>query len=173
MSGKYTTVPYGYEPPAASRKGTLTFYDSFEHVTDEQLERAAATADTRSFEQLVLYPLHESTVKRISRDAVQAYYKREDRLHDWRREHPASRIRVESLEGKRKKYTPIDTALRHLTAEYKAPHFLYLTSEMANQFASFDSFNDWIKELRLIIDGQPVKLHPKLEQNAHRWEWAE
>lgn len=25
MSGKYTTVPYGYEPPAASRKGTLTF----------------------------------------------------------------------------------------------------------------------------------------------------
>jgi len=173
MSGKYTTVPYGYEPPAASRKGTMTFYDSFEDVTDEQLERAAAMADTRSFEQLVLYPLHESTVKRMSRDAVQAYYKREDRLHDWRRDHPASRIRVESLEGKRKKYTPIDTALRHITAEYKAPHFLYMTSEMANQFASFDSFKDWIKEVRLIIDGESVKLHPKLEQNTHRWEWAE
>jgi len=173
MTGKYTTVPYGYEPPAASRKGTLTFYDSFEDVTDEQLERAAAMADTRSFEQLVLYPLHESTVKRMSRDAVQAYYKREDRLHDWRRDHPASRIRVESLEGKRKKYTPIDTALRHITAEYKAPHFLYMTSEMANQFASFDSFKDWIKEVRLIIDGEPIKLHPKLEQNTHRWEWAE
>ncbi|MGC5771770.1 hypothetical protein [Paenibacillus pabuli] len=173
MSGKYTNVPYGYEPPPATRKGTLIFYDSFEHVTDEQLERAAATADTRSFEQLVLYPLHESTVKRMSRDAVQAYYKREDRLHDWRRDHPESRIRVESLEGKRKKYTPIDTALRHITAEYKAPHFLYLTVEMANQFASFDSFKDWIKEVRLIIDGDPVNLHPKLEQNTHRWEWAE
>ncbi|QOS78649.1 hypothetical protein JNUCC31_28770 [Paenibacillus sp. JNUCC31] len=173
MSGKYTTVPYGYEPPAATRKGTLTFYDSFEHVTDEQLERAAATADTRSFVQLVLYPLHENTVKRMSRDTVQAYYKREDRLHEWRRDHPGSRIRVESLEGKRKKYTPIDSALRHITAEYPSPHFLYMTSEMANLFASFDSFNDWIKELRLIIDGQSAQLHPKLEQNSHRWEWAE
>lgn len=75
MSGKYTTVPYGYEPPAASRKGTLTFYDSFEHVTDEQLERAASTVDTRSFLQLVLYPLHESTFKRMSKEPIRAYYK--------------------------------------------------------------------------------------------------
>lgn len=75
MSGKYTSVPYGYEPPAASRKGTLTFYDSFEHVTDEQLERASAMVDTRSFIQLVLYPLHESTFKRMSKDSIQAYYK--------------------------------------------------------------------------------------------------
>ncbi|MEK4273805.1 hypothetical protein [Paenibacillus sp. FSL R7-0026] len=173
MSGKYTSVSYGYEPPAASRKGTLTFYDSFEHVTDEQLERAAATADIRSFVQLVLYPLHESTFKRMSKGTIQAYYKREDRLHDWRREHPTSRIRVEGLEGKRKKYTPVDSALRHITAEYPAPHFLYLTIEMANMFASFDSFKDWIKELRLIIDGSSEYLHPMLEQNRHRWEWAE
>ena len=173
MSGNYTTVPYGYEPPAASRKGTLIFYDSFEHVTDEQLERAAVTSDTRAFTQLVLYPLHESTVKRMSKDGVQPYYKREDRLHEWKRDHTGFRIKVEGLEGKRKKYTPIDSALRHLTAEYPAPHFLYLTSEMANLFASFDSFKDWITKLRLLIDGQQDTLHPKLEQYAHRWEWAE
>lgn len=75
MSGKYTNVPYGYEPPPATRKGTLIFYDSFEHVTDEQLERAAAIADTRSFVQLVLYPLHENTVKRMSKDGVQPFTK--------------------------------------------------------------------------------------------------
>ncbi|PQP81135.1 hypothetical protein C0Q44_22135 [Paenibacillus sp. PCH8] len=173
MSGKYASVPYGYEPPAVSRKGTLTFYDSFEHVTDEQLERAAAALDTRSFVQLVLYPLHEATVKRMTRDAVQAYYKREDRLHDWRRNHPTLRIRVEGLEGKRKRYTPLDTALRHITAEYPAPYFLYMTVEMANLFASFDSFKDWIKELRIIIDGQSEDLHPRLEQYRHRWEWAD
>lgn len=80
---------------------------------------------------------------------------------------------MEGLEGKRKKYTPVDSALRHITAEYPAPHFLYLTIEMANMFASFDSFKDWIKELRLIIDGPSGDLHPRLEQNRHRWEWAE
>ncbi|NUU76587.1 hypothetical protein [Paenibacillus xylanilyticus] len=173
MSGKYASVPYGYEPPPASRKGTLIFYDSFEHVTDEQLERATVAADTRSFTQLVLYPLHESTVKRMSKDGVQAYYKREDRLHDWRRDHMEFHIKVEGLEGKRKKYTPIDSALRHLTSEYPAPHFLYMTVEMANLFASFDSFKDWITKLRLLIDGQTDSLHPKLEQYAHRWEWAD
>ncbi|CAI6039404.1 hypothetical protein PAECIP112173_00950 [Paenibacillus sp. JJ-100] len=173
MSGKYTNVPFGYEPPVPSRKGTLIFYDSFEHVTDEQLERAASMMDARGFKQLVLYPLHESTVRRMSRDAVQSYYKREDRLHAWRRDHASSTVRVEGLEGKRKKYTPIDTALRHIQAEYPAPLFLYMTSEMANLFASFDSFTDWIKELRLIIDGHSVDMHPRLEQFQHRWEMAE
>ena len=79
MSGKYANVPFGYEPAQPSRKGTLIFYDSFENVTDEQLERAAAIVNARAFKQLVLYPLHESTVKRMSRNAVQSYYKREDR----------------------------------------------------------------------------------------------
>lgn len=173
MTGKYTNVPYGYEPAAPSRKGTLIFYDSFEHVTDEQLERAAAIMDARAFAQLVLFPLHESTVRRMSRDAVQPYYKREDRLHEWRRDQSSSMIRVEGLEGKRKKYTPMDTALRHIQAEYPAPLFLYMTAAMANQWASFDSFTDWIKELRLIIDGQPGEMHPRLEQYRHRWEWAD
>jgi hypothetical protein len=173
LSGKYANVPFGYEPAEPSRKGTLIFYDSFENVTDEQLERAAAIMNARAFKQLVLYPLHESTVKRMSRDAVQSFYKREDRLHEWRRDHASAPIRVEGLEGKRKKYTPIDTALRHIQAEYPSPLFLYMTLEMANQWATFDSFMDWIKELRLIIDGQPEEVHPRLEQYRHRWEWAE
>jgi hypothetical protein len=172
LSGKYTNVPYGFEPAAPTRKGTLVFYDSFQHVTDEQLERAATILDTRAFKQLVLYPLHESTVKRMSRDAVQSFYQREDRLHEWRRDHSSLPIRVEGLEGKRKKYTPIDSALRHIQTEYAAPLFLYMTAEMANLWASFDSFTEWIKQVRLIVDGQPGEMHPKLEQYRHRWEWA-
>lgn len=173
MTSTYKTVPFGYEPPPASRKGTLVFYDSFEHITDEQLERAAQLAESRSFQQLVLYPLHESTVKRWSKEEVRPYYKREDRLHGWRVEHNDSRIKVEGLEGKRKKYTPMDTALRHLTDLYPAPIFLILTTDMANQFASFDSFEEWIKRLRIIIDGSPETVHPRLEQYRNRWEWAE
>ncbi|WP_145409490.1 hypothetical protein [Paenibacillus xylanexedens] len=173
MANSYTNVPYGYEPPAASRKGTLIFYDTFEQITDGQLEHALNLANSRAFAQLVLYPLHESTFKRMRPGSILPYFKREDRLHEWRREHSDARIRVEGLEGKRKKYTPMDTALRHIKAEYPAPHFLYLTTEMANLFASFDSFNEWIKEVRIIIDGPATELHPRLEQNKNRWDWAE
>lgn len=91
-------VPYGYEPPVEQRKGTLVFYDSFEHITDQELVIAAKTATDRRFTKLVLYPLHEETVRRMTKEPVSAYYKREDRLHEWKREQGLSFITVESLE---------------------------------------------------------------------------
>ncbi|WP_178025495.1 hypothetical protein [uncultured Paenibacillus sp.] len=167
-------VPFGYEPPAPSRKGTLIFYDPFDSISDEGLLRAAEEAETRKFAKLVLYPLHEETMRRMSKDPVSPFYRREDRLHEWKRERKgaAPAIVVESWEGKRKKYTPIDTALRHLTEAYPAPHFLYLTPELANQFASFSSFEEWIVKIRLLLAAEPNHPHPRLVKYAHRWDLA-
>lgn len=163
------TVPYGFEPPAEQRKGTLIFYDSFEDVTDEELLAAEQTAEERSFSRLVLYPLHEETVKRMLKAAVSAFYKREKRLESWKEEHQSAAV-IEGFEAKRKKYTPMDAALRHLTEKYPAPHFLYLTPDMANLFASYASFKNWIVKLRLILPRRPDRLHPLLEKHQSRWD---
>ncbi|MGG6311719.1 hypothetical protein [Paenibacillus macerans] len=167
-------VPFGYEPPAASRKGTMIFYDSFEHISDQALQAAEAEAEARKFVKLVLYPLHDETVRRMSKEPVSPFYRREDRLHQWKREHDGNRvaIAVEGWEGKRKKYTPMDAALRHLAEKYPAPHFIYLTPELANQFASFSSFEEWIVKLRLLLAAMPAVPHPKLAQFSHRWNIA-
>lgn len=172
MKREIQNVPFGYEAPAAERKGTLVFYDSFEHISDQELEQAARTATERKFTKLVLYPLHEETVRRMSKEPVKAFYKREDRLHEWKREQGRSFVTVESLEGKRKKYTPLDSALRHITEVYPSPYFLYMTPETANQFASYSSFEEWIVKLRLILSAAPGYIHPRLEKFRHRWDVA-
>jgi len=172
MARDIQRVPYGYEPPAEQRKGTLIYYDSFEHTTNEELEAAVQTAVDRRFTKLVLYPLHEETVRRMTKEPVLPYYKREDRLHEWKRNQGSSFITVENLEGKRKKYTPLDSALRHIADVYPSPHFLYLTPEMANLFASFSSFEEWIVKLRLLLSASPAHLYPRLKKYRHRWDVA-
>ncbi|OMF83494.1 hypothetical protein [Paenibacillus glucanolyticus] len=164
-------VPYGYEPPKPATKGTLIFYDSFEQV-QEDLEQAVAILEERAFSKLVLYPLHEETVRRMFKEPVSPYYKREKRLQEWVGEREDSSVVIEAFESKRKKYTPIDTALRHLVEKYGSPHFLILTPEVANVFASFSSFEEWIVKLRLILLSEPPYLHPRLEKFRHRWDIA-
>ena len=163
-------VPYGYEPPEARTRGSLIYYDSFEHATDEELDAAAATAEARSFSRIVFYPIHEETMRRMSKQPIGAYYKREKRLQEWKRDRGLDDVEIDGWEGKRKKYTPIDSALRHLTETLPAPHFLYLTPDMATAFASFSSFGDWIGRIRLILSGMPAELHPQLERRRDRWE---
>ncbi|QYR19168.1 hypothetical protein KZ483_14480 [Paenibacillus sp. sptzw28] len=163
-------VPFGYEPPAEQRKGTLIYYDSFEHTTDEELDAAAWQIEILSFAKLVLYPLHEETVRRMTKEPVTANYKREDRLHKWKRERVRSDIVIEGFEGKRKRYTPIDSALRYLTEKYKSPYFLYMTPQTANMFASYSSFEEWIVKLRLLLFAEPREVHPRLEKYRHRWK---
>lgn len=164
-------VPFGYEPPEKKRKGTIIFYDSFEHITDEDLNRAASVAKERDFEKFVLYPLHEETVRRMSKNEVVAsYYIREDRLHDWKREQGNKAVSVEGFDGKRKKYTPFDSALRQLTEKYPAPYFVYVTPAMANVLASFSSFEEWMTKVRLLLTEQPDEIHPRLLKLQHRWE---
>lgn len=170
-------VPFGYEPPEAKRKGTLIVYDAFEGSGGEVLaEHAAQCAERLAFSALVLYPLHEETLRRMNRGSTfESYYKRADRLHNWRRSAaPAAYdIAIDDWDGKRKKYTPIDAALRHLTESYRPPFFLYVTSGTANRFAAFDSFEAWITRLRLLLADEPRELHPRLERYRPRWETAE
>lgn len=169
MHSKVQSVPYGYEPPVAQEKGTLIYYDTFEHISDEELEIAAEITDNRSFARLVLYPIHEESWKRMSKTPVSPYYKREKRLHEWKQDQARGAISIDGWEGKRKKYTPIDSALRHLTETLDAPHFLFVTPEMANLFASFSSFEEWIVKIRLLLSSEPKTLHPRLEQFHGRW----
>ena len=163
-------MPFGYEPPKDERKGTIVYYDSFEHTTERELDLAAYITKERLFVKLVLYPLHEQSVKRMTREEVSPFYKREDRLHEWKRDREEENVVVERLEIKRKKYTPIDSALRHLAETYPKPLFLLMTGEMANLFASFSSFEEWIVKIRLLLTEEPARLHPRLMQYRHRWE---
>lgn len=173
MSRLEQSVPYGYKPPADEPKGTLIYYDSFEHTLDEELDVAAETARIRSFATFVLYPIHEETMKRMSKSTVSPYYKREKRLNEWKEERGLEKVAIDGWEGKRKKYTPIDSALRHLTETLPAPHFIYISQEMANLFASFANFEEWIVKIRLILSSEPIVLHPRLEQYRGRWNTAE
>jgi hypothetical protein len=92
---------------------------------------------------------------------------------EWQREHGRGEVAIDGWEGKRKKYTPMEAALRHLTETLPTPHFLYLTPEMANAFASFSTFEEWIVKIRLILTSDSQVLHPRLEQYRHRWDWAD
>ncbi|MEI0735596.1 hypothetical protein VQ056_01150 [Paenibacillus sp. JTLBN-2024] len=99
------TVPYGYEPPAEQNKGTLIFYDAFEDITAQGLLKAEKTAEERAFSQLVLYPLHEETAKRMLKAGVSAYYKRERQLESWKEEHRSSAV-IEDLKPSGKNIPP-------------------------------------------------------------------
>lgn len=167
-------VPYGYEPPKDQPKGTLIYYDTFEQTSDEELDAAARTARVRSFARFILYPIHEETMKRMSKSTnVGPYYKREKRLVEWVEETALYKATIDGWEGKRKKYTPIEAALRHLTETLPAPHFIHLSPEMANLFVSFSHFEEWIVKIRLILSSEPIVLHPRLEQYRNRWNTAE
>lgn len=171
MHRNVQSVTYGYEPPEEKQKGTLIYYDTFENTTDGELDLAVDSIERYSFDKLVLYPLHEETVRRMRKEPVSAFHKREQRLHDWKRDRGYSKVVIEGWEGKRKKYTPMDSALRLLTEKYKAPYFLYITPEMANLFASFSSFEEWIVKIRLLLTEEPHDLHPNLEKYQHRWKY--
>ncbi|MWC27982.1 hypothetical protein [Paenibacillus sp. MMS18-CY102] len=169
------SVPYGYEPPVDASKGTIIYYDAFEDSTDGELDAAADLAQQMAFRKLVLYPLHEATGKRMFDEPLSPYYKRVDRLHEWRRERDDSSIIVEGLEGKRKKYTPFESAMRHIAETYPSPHFVYVTPKMANLLASYATFEEWIVKIRLVLSEEPsaATLHPRLQKYAHRWRVAE
>ncbi len=102
MTRNLQYVPYGYEPPIETHKGTMVYYDTFEQITARELELFAETGAALSFTKLVLYPLHEETVRRMWKQPVRSYYKRVDELGEWQREQALSAVVIESWEGKRK-----------------------------------------------------------------------
>lgn len=173
MTRNLQYVPYGYEPPTATHKGTMVYYDTFEQITDRALKLFAETGTALSFTKLVLYPLHEETARRMWKQPVRSYYKRVNELGEWQREQAFIAVVIESWEGKRKKYTPIEAAIRFLMEKYATPLFLYMTPETANLCASYASFEEWIRDVRLVISSEPPELHPKLAQYRNRWNTIE
>ncbi|WP_322903191.1 hypothetical protein [Paenibacillus campi] len=172
MSQPTQHVPYGYEPPPSYARGTLIYYDSFQHISNAELEQALMTMQQMNFARLVLYPLHEQTVRRMSNEPVAPFYERERRLQAWKHDGAHRAVTVEGWDGKRKKYTPMEAALRTLIDHYESPYFLLLTPEMANRFASFAIFEEWIGKISLVLTEQPDQLHPRLSKFSKRWRIA-
>lgn len=172
MASSNQQVPYGYEPPQSNVRGTLIYYDDFNDSTDAALEQAAIIAEQMRFAKLVLYPLHEQTVRRISNEQVAPFYKREQRLQEWKLNSGRKSILIEGWDGKRKKYTPIEAAIRTCMDHYSSPYFLLMTPEMANRFASFATFEEWITKISLVLTHQPDHLHPRMKTFRSRWRVA-
>lgn len=185
MDRSSTQVPYGYEPPEETSKGTLIIYDSFD-IAEEEEEAAASPdgglgmdgirlmtewAERRFISRIVLYVPHEETLKRMGVRFPIPLYKREDALRDRvERLNGSVPLHIDVWERKRKKYTPMDTALRYMGEHYKAPYFLGLSGSYANRFASYQGFEEWIRKIRLVIaEPAPFHPHPLLLKHENRW----
>ncbi|MCZ8514534.1 hypothetical protein O9H85_19325 [Paenibacillus filicis] len=167
-------VPYGYEMPKSDGRdrGSLWVYDSFEGYTMRDLQRVLNLADERNIARTVFYPLHEETIRRMERHKVAPYYARLNHLRDLLDEaDPDVDYTIDAYEGKRKKYTPMDTAFRFLEEKYESPHFIFMTDFTANLFAGYESFEPWIKKVRLFVAADTgLGPHPRLQDYASRWD---
>lgn len=183
MDRSSTQVPYGYEPQEETSKGTLFVYDSFDIDTDEPdaapdgslgiggIRLLAEWAERRFFSRIVLYVPHEETLKRMGVRFPAPLYKREDAMREAVDSLDASvRLDIDVWERKRKKYTPMDTALRYMGEHYRAPYFLGLSGAYANLFASYHGFEEWVRKIRLVIaEPAPFHPHPLLLKHENRW----
>lgn len=172
MARGQSMIPFGASHPKSDRKGTVIYYDDFQDVSDEQLRAALDYVRERKFKKLIFYPLNEETVSRMDANKqVDPLYKREQRLQDWMSQLPDTYdLGIELWEAKRKKYTPIEAALRHITTKYAAPHFIYMSPRYSHLFASYSSFEEWISKLRLIVSEPMPSIHPKLQKYESRWD---
>jgi len=169
-------VPFGYEPEEEKVKGTFIAYGPFQTVRGGEVEDILGLASTRGFKRVVFYPIHEETGKRMGWPDLEAYHRRVDALEEVLEASAGGAAipwNVDHWEGKRKKYTPIETALRFLTEKHPAPYFLWMHEETAAKFATYASFEEWIRKVRLLV-APPYgnKLPPKLEEYGSRWEYV-
>jgi hypothetical protein len=177
MMARHTSnVPFGYEPEIEGHgaRGSMWVYDSFEACSKQELVRIVGWAKRKEMKQVVLYPLHEETLRRMGEREASSFYRRADGLEALLEQVEQSvETVIDRFEARRKKYTPMDLAFRFLEEKYDGPYFVYVTMEMANKIAAFDSFEAWIRKLRLFVDmklSANTALHPRLQAAAHRWE---
>lgn len=165
-------MPFGYEPEEDTVKGTLVALGVFDDPARDKVPQLAELAAERAFATLVLLPQHDETLRRMGLRAENAYYKRVAGLEEWAADAaPRIPVTVDAWEGKRKKYTPLDTLLEFATEKYEAPHFAALSDTYADLFASYSSFDDWIRRVRLLVLARPgYEPPPKLASYGHRWE---
>lgn len=182
-------VPYGYEPPEETAKGTLLIYDSFDFPEEEETFKEAAAvrggaldiqglqlltdwAERRSIARIVLYVPHEETLKRMGIPHPAPMHKREKSLEEIVAGLPvAVPLEIDTWERRRKKYTPMDLTLRTMTEKYRSPYFVGLSGAFANRFASYQHFEEWIRKLRLVVAERSPSFvpHPLLQNAANRW----
>jgi nicotinic acid mononucleotide adenylyltransferase len=165
-------MPYGYEPEQQSAKGTVLALGLFDDPLQEHVPQLAELAVERSFARIVFVPQHDETLRRMKLRAESPYYERVRRLKEWIAGASDSiPMTVDEWEGKRQKYTPLDALLRFATDKYKAPHIVALSGAYANVFASYASFDEWIRRVRLIVLAEPgFAPHLKLANKGSRWE---
>lgn len=171
-------VPFGYEPPSEERKGTLIVYDDFSDVRPAELAQVYRFAEERDFARIVFYPIHEETARRMGVRELAPYHQRIKALQEAMEEaenSAASPVKavLDQWEGKRKKYTPVETALDFLTEKYKGPFFVWMPERLAAKWAGFASFPEWIRRLRLVV-APPYghALPSRMEEYKSRWEYA-
>jgi hypothetical protein len=171
-------VPFGYEPPAGDKKGTLIVYDDFADVRPAELAPVYRFAEERGFIRIVFYPIHEETARRMAGGELAPYHQRLRALQEAMEEaektvsSPVEAV-LDQWEGKRKKYTPVETALDFLTEKHKGPFFVWMPERLAAKWAGFASFPEWIRRLRLVVAppyGYP--LPSRMEEYKSRWEYA-
>ncbi|MFC0216669.1 hypothetical protein ACFFK0_30170 [Paenibacillus chartarius] len=172
MAKGNTLMPFGYEVEKETAKGTLLVIGIFDDPEAEHVPELIRLGAERSFHKLVLLPQHEETLRRMKLQAELPYYKRVHGLNGWLEEHqPQLPVQIDEWEGKRQKYTPLDTLLQFAVDKYKAPHFVAMTDTYANAFATYASFDEWIRRVRLLVVTKPgFEPHPKLAARDNRWE---
>lgn len=176
MARETSKVPFGYKPEDESKglRGTVWVYDSFERYGEQELVRLLAAARLKEVKRIVFYPLHEETLRRMGEREAEPFYRRVDGLEELLESVDTTTVdtTIDRWEGRRKKYTPMDTSFRYLADKYAGPHFAAVSLETANKLAAFDSFEPWIKKLRLWIDLEAGTgaLHPRLQAYEHRWD---
>ncbi|MBP1961669.1 hypothetical protein [Paenibacillus aceris] len=172
MAREQIKVPFGYEPPAQTRKGTIFVFETFEDWTEADMQAFTAWAEEKKFVRAIFYPQHEETLRRMDIASKTPYHARVKHLESLLKQSNSTvQLDLDTWEGKRKKYTPMDTSLHFLTDKSPGPYFLCLSDRYANLFVTYPSFKEWIKNLRLYINEQfHVPLHGKLTEYAQRWE---
>lgn len=172
MARDRIVVPFGYEPIEDGIKGTLFVLDDFETITHVDIHRIFELGYKRSFEKIVFYPLHEQTLKRMFGDGYRPYFKRVEVLESLLNDvHTDISFNIDKFEGKRKKYTPIETALIFLMEKYNKPYFLYISNEYANKLLTYQTTEQWIKDVKLLIHFKSDVIHTEpLRKFQNRWE---
>ncbi|SDN74676.1 hypothetical protein SAMN04487897_104276 [Paenibacillus sp. yr247] len=172
MAREQIKVPFGYELPAQTHKGTVFVFETFEDWTETELHAFTSWAEERKFVRAIFYPQHEETLRRMDIPSKMPYYARVKHLESLLKQADTIiQLDLDTWEGKRKKYTPMDTSLSFLTDKSLGPYFLCLSDRYANLFVSYPSFKEWIKKVRLVIINQfHVPLDGRLNEYAERWE---
>ncbi|MBD0383056.1 hypothetical protein [Paenibacillus sedimenti] len=176
MARDQIKVPFGYEPPAQARKGTILLFETFEDWTEADIDALVSWANERKFARAIFYPQHEETLRRMGIPCEEPYYARVKHLESMLKQTLPTALEpdVDAWEGKRKKYTPLDTSLNFLTDKYPGPYFIAMSDRYVNLFVTYPSFKEWIKKARLFVFNRfGVPLQEKLHEYSERWEVVE